>query len=348
MIKVLIVDDSPVVGRQMKHILELEGNMCVVGMVVNGEEAVAFAQKRRPDVIAIDSGIQRMGVYEATRRIMETCPVPVVIMVEGYQCGDVEKSFNALDAGAVAVVEKPFDAMGNSNDAEAVENFIAMVRLMSEIKVVRRWNGKRRVRESPVPLPEAERKVTVVAIGASTGGPPALQSIFSCLKKDFPVPLLVVQHITKNFLEGMIEWLGKTTVLPIQIATHGGYLLPGHIYFAPDNFHLGVGSDGRMALSNDAPENYVRPSVSYLFRSVNQVYGKGAIGVLLTGMGRDGAYEMGMMKRNGAVTITQDKESCVIYGMPCEAVKLGAATHVLPLEKIPVMLEELVKEKETE
>ncbi|MBI5308978.1 MAG: chemotaxis protein CheB, partial [Planctomycetes bacterium] len=150
------------------------------------------------------------------------------------------------------------------------------------------------------------------------------------------------------FLEGMIEWLGKTTVLPIQIATHGGYLLPGHIYFAPDNFHLGVRSDGRMELSNDALENYVRPSVSYLFRSISHVYGKGAIGVLLTGMGRDGAYEMGQMKRNGAVTITQDKESCVVYGMPYEAVKLGAATHALPLEKIPVMLEELVKEKERE
>lgn len=348
MIKVLIVDNSPVIGRQIKQILEQTGNMCVTGMVVNGEEAVAFAKKRRPDVIAIDSGIQRIGVYEATRMIMETCPVPVIVVVEGYQRGDIEKSFHAMDAGAVAVVEKPFDAAGNAIDAETVKNFIETIRLMSEIKVVRRWSSERWARGSPVSLPEAERKTKIVAIGASTGGPPALQSIFSCLKKDFPVPLLVVQHITKNFLEGMVEWLGKTTVLPIQIATHGGYLLPGHIYFAPDNFHMGVGSGGRVELSNNEPENYVRPSVSHLFRSVNQVYGKGAIGVLLTGMGRDGAYEMGLMKKIGAVTITQDKESCVVYGMPYEAVKLDAATHVLPLKAIPVMLEELVKEMDIE
>jgi len=322
--------------------------MCVIGMVVNGEEAVAFAQKRRPDVIAIDSGIQQIGVYEATRMIMETSPVPVVIVVAGYKRGDVEKSFHALDVGAVSVVEKPFDATGNTIDAETVENFVETIRLMSEIKVVRRWSRERRTKGSPVSLPEAGRKVKVVAIGASTGGPPALQSIFSCLKKDFPVPLLVVQHITKNFLEGMVEWLGKTTVLPIQIATHGEPLLPGHIYFAPDNFHMGVGSGGRVELSNGAPENYVRPSVSYLFRSVNQVYGKGAIGVLLTGMGRDGAYEMGLMKKNGAATVTQDKESCVVYGMPYEAIKLDAATHVLPLKTIPVILEELVKEKDPE
>ncbi len=322
--------------------------MSVIGMVENGEEAVVFAEKRRPNVVAIDSGVQRIGVFEATRRIMETCPAPVVVVVEGYQRGDIEKSFHAMDAGAVAVVEKPFDATGNVIDAETVENFTETIRLMSEIKVVRRWSSDKRTRSAPVSPQETERKTKIVAIGASTGGPPALQSIFSCLKKDFPVPLLVVQHITKNFLEGMVEWLGKTTALPIQIATHGRYLLPGHIYFAPDNFHMGVESGGRVELSNDTPENYVRPSVSHLFRSVNQVYGRGAIGVLLTGMGRDGAYEMGLMKKNGAVTITQDKESCVVYGMPYEAVRLNAATHVLPLKAIAVMLEELVKETDTE
>lgn len=322
--------------------------MSVIGMVENGEEAVEFAKKQRPHVIAIDSNVQRIGVYEATRRIMETCPVPVVVVVEGYQRGDIEKSFHAMDAGAVAVVEKPFDAMGNAIDAETVGNFTETIRLMSEIKVVRRWNSEKKTRSSPASSRGAERKTKIIAIGTSTGGPPALQSIFSCIKKDFPVPIVVVQHITKNFLEGMVEWLGKTTVLPIQIATHGAYLLPGHIYFAPDNCHLGVKSGDRVELSDNEPENYVRPSVSHLFRSVNQVYGRGAIGVLLTGMGRDGAYEMGQMKKNSAVTIAQDKESCVVYGMPYEAVKLNAATYVLPLKAIPVMLEELVKETDTE
>ena len=238
MIKVLIVDNSPVICRQIKQILEQTGNMCVTGMVVNGEEAVAFAKKRRPDV-AIDSGIQRIGVYEATRMIMETCPVPVIVVVEGYQRGDIEKSFHAMDAGAVAVVEKPFDAAGNAIDAETVKNFIETIRLMSEIKVVRRWSSERRTRSSPVSLAGSGTKDKDSRYRGVHRRPPALQSIFSCLKKDFPVPLLVVQHITKNFLEGMVEWLGKTTVLPIQITTHGGYLLPGHIYFAPDNFHMG-------------------------------------------------------------------------------------------------------------
>ena len=178
----------PVICRQIKQILEQTGNMCVTGMVVNGEEAVAFAKKRRPDVIAIDSGIQRIGVYEATRMIMETCPVPVVVVVEGYQRGDIEKSFHAMDAGAVAVVEKPFDAAGNAIDAETVKNFIETIRLMSEIKVVRRWSSERRTRSSPVSLPEAERKTKIVAIGASTGGPPLYSQYFHALRRTFLFP----------------------------------------------------------------------------------------------------------------------------------------------------------------
>lgn len=351
-IKVLIVDDSAVVRQHLKHIFEADGDILVVGMAVNGEEAVRFVQGQRPDVITMDVIMPKMNGHEATRRIMETHPVPIVIVTASFNRGDVEKSFLAMEAGAVAIVEKPF-GMDSPDYDIAKRELVQTVKLMSEVRVVKRWN---KVRLSgtvgtKISKGEAERisnRVKIVAIGASTGGPPVLQTIISCLPRGFPVPLMIVQHIAKGFLEGMTEWLRHTTTLPIHIAAHGEHLLPGHVYFAPDDFHMGVGSGSRIGLSKAAPENNIRPSVSYLFRSVMQAFEGSVIGVLLTGMGKDGAEELGLMKEKGAATIVQDQESSVVYGMPGEAIKLGAAMYVLPPEKIPIALENLVNRKEGE
>ena len=167
-----------------------------------------------------------------------------------------------------------------------------------------------------------------------------LQTILSGLPQKFPVPILVVQHIAKGFLEGMVAWLGQTTPLQIHIAANGDRPLPGHVYFAPDNFHMEIRGN-RIVLNKDKPEYGIRPSVSHLFRSAATVFGENPIGVLLTGMGKDGAEELKMMKEKGAITIVQDEESSVVYGMPGEALKLDAAIYVLPPHKMAPALKSL-------
>ncbi|MDP2037247.1 MAG: CheB methylesterase domain-containing protein, partial [Ignavibacteria bacterium] len=170
-----------------------------------------------------------------------------------------------------------------------------------------------------------------------------LQKILNRLPKNLPVPLLVVQHISHGFTEGFVEWLKNTTKFPLHIASHGEYLLPGHGYVAPDDFHMGVAAGSRIVLSNHGLENGLCPSVSYLFRTAAQTFGHRAVGILLTGMGRDGADELKLMKEKGAVTFAQDKESSVVHGMPGEAIKLDAATYILSPEDITTALTALIK-----
>jgi len=182
----------------------------------------------------------------------------------------------------------------------------------------------------------------IVAIGASTGGPPVLETILSRLPNDFSVPVLIVQHIAAGFTQGFVEWLAQSSSLPVQVPRPGETVFSGRVYVAPDGFQMAIGADGRVSLNTDLPENGLRPSVSYLFRSVAKTYGKSAIGVLLTGMGKDGASEMKTMKEQGAVTIAQDQESSVVHGMPGEAIRLGGATYILSPEKIGAALTSLV------
>jgi two-component system chemotaxis response regulator CheB len=170
-----------------------------------------------------------------------------------------------------------------------------------------------------------------------------LQSILSELRKDLPVPIAIVQHIAKGFLEGMVDWLGKSTAFPTHIAGHSETLLPGHAYFAPDGKHMEITRDGRAFLNTEPPDSGLRPSATHLFRSVSRSYGRHAIGVILTGMGADGAAELKCMRDEGAVTIAQDQASSLVHGMPGEAIKLSAAQYILPPKEIVATLERLVK-----
>jgi two-component system chemotaxis response regulator CheB len=208
---------------------------------------------------------------------------------------------------------------------------------MSEVKVVRRWPRPRLMRARAHDIPTSTSRqagIRFIGIGASTGGPPVLQTILSGLPKEFPAPLLIVQHIAWGFLPGMVEWLNQTTGLHVHIAAHGADPLPGHAYIAPDDFHLRISARGRIVLAREPPESGLRPAVSYLFRSLAQICGSNAIGVLLTGMGKDGAAELKRMRDCGAVTIAQDRDSSIVHGMPGEAIELGAATHILSADAI--------------
>jgi two-component system chemotaxis response regulator CheB len=180
----------------------------------------------------------------------------------------------------------------------------------------------------------AGQGIRLIGIGASTGGPPVLRTILSGLPKDFSVPIFIVQHMARGFLPGMVDWLSQTTGLGVHIAAHGDEPLAGHAYVAPDDFHLAADARGHIRLAREAAENGLRPAVSYLFRSLAEGCGPSAVGVLLTGMGKDGAAELKQMRDRGAFTIAQDRDSSVVHGMPGEAIELGAASQVLPPERI--------------
>ena len=205
------------------------------------------------------------------------------------------------------------------------------MKLMSEIKVVKRWPRTSKAlpslhRSGEVIGKEAPAQLQVVAIGASTGGPVVIQTILSGLGENFPLPILIVQHMAAGFVHGFAEWLALSSRLPVHVASRNEHILPGHVYVAPDGFQMLLETGNRIKLSGEPPVNGLRPSVSSLFRSVADVCGKNAAGVLLTGMGTDGAEELLLLKRKGGVTIAQDEASSVIYGMPAEAVGSGAAT----------------------
>ena len=345
-IRVLVVEDSPVVAEFITYLLNADPDIQVVGVVSDGSEALEAAQRTKPHVITMDIHMPHMNGYEATRKIMESCPTPIVIVSGSYKMDEVATNFQALEAGAVAVIARPA-GIGHANHASSAKELVSTVKLMSEIKVVRRWL---RPKQPPAATSTSLLKtammasrlpVQVVAIGASTGGPIVLQTIFSYLPKDMPVPILVVQHMTPGFTQGFVEWLGYSTGFPIHVAVDGEALLPGHAYIAPDDLQMGVSADQRIVLTKGARENGMCPSVSYLFRSVEAAFGSSAVGVLLTGMGVDGVDELKRLRAAGAVTIAQDEESSVVHGMPGQAIKIGAALHILPPEGIAKALKTL-------
>lgn len=348
MINVLVVEDSPVVREFLIYILSSDPEITVVATAGNGEEALNVLRTHRPDVITMDIHMPKLNGLEATRLIMETQPTPIVIVSGSQDPAEVRTTFDAIDAGALAVLSRPA-GIGHPDHEATARKMIEVVKLMSEVKVVRRWARMRGA--SPVPLPVSlpllNRVVQtrIVVMGASTGGPPALEAILSSLPKHFPVPILIVQHMTPGFMEGFVQWLKNSSNLPVHIARQGELPLPGHVYIAPDEYQMKVENRGEIVLTKHEPEHGLRPSVSYLFRSVARVYGHDTVAGLLTGMGRDGADELRLLKEQGAVTFAQDKESSVVHGMAGEAIRLGAATIVLPLEKIAAALTNLVAER---
>ena len=352
MIRVLVVEDSPVVREFLVHILSSDPAIQVVRTASDGGEALRAVEECTPDITTMDIHMPKMNGLEATRRIMETHPIPIVIVSGSSNSREVATTFHAIEAGAVAFVARP-RGIGNPDHEATVKELVQTVKLMAEVKVVRRWARPRKDAAAGVASPsvvvspeQVPAEIQLVAIGASTGGPLVLQTILSGLPSDYSVPVLIVQHMAAGFVEGFVDWLAQTSALPIHVAKPGERILPGHAYVAPDGLQMEVKLGGRLVLTEDKSENGHRPSVGYLFRSVSRIYGRKAVGVLLTGMGKDGAEGLRQMREMGAVTIAQDKESSVVHGMPGEAIRLGAATYVLPPNRIALALARLVNQKE--
>jgi two-component system, chemotaxis family, protein-glutamate methylesterase/glutaminase len=344
MIKVLIVDDSAVAREMIDHVLSADPEVEVIGSARNGEEALAALEYQRPDVITMDVHMPGMDGFETTRQIMSERPVPVVIVTAVLDPKADSAVFRTLEAGAVAILLKP-PGIDHPDHAAAAAELLQTVRLMSEVKAVRRSSRISRVRQQEAARVETPARIKVVAIGASTGGPVVVQRILAALPEGFPVPLLIVQHMAEGFIDGFAEWLSGSSAVRVKVGDHGETMLPGTAYVAPGGLQMGVDDGGRILLSPGAPGQYLCPSVNHMFKSVALRYGNQAVGVLLSGMGADGAAGLKEMQERGALTIAQDEESCVIFGMPAEAVKLKAAQHVLPPESIVAMLRTVVKKE---
>jgi two-component system chemotaxis response regulator CheB len=363
LIRVLIAEDSATLRDLMVNIVSAEPDMTVIATAVDGVQAVAAVRHLKPDVVTMDIHMPRMDGFEATRRIMEAHPVPIVI-VSGAVIDQMSATFRAVEAGALAFVPRPA-VVGGSNGQVAGEELLRTVRLMAEIKVVRRWkksggDGRTMSRGGlarPLGAPArpsgatgkgvapiaAPGRLKLIVIGASTGGPMALRAILSGLNRDFPVPVLVVQHISPGFLQSFAEWLDEATGMTVRIAADGEYPAPGHVYLAPDGAHMGVAASGAIFLDPAPTETGLQPSVSYLFRSAADSAGAETVGILLSGMGADGAAELKRLRDVGAVTIAQSMESSIIHGMPGVAIGLGGATHILDPGEIAPLLLQLVE-----
>lgn len=338
MIRVLVVDDSAVVRELLTNGLN-STELSVVGTAADGNEALAAVERLRPDVITMDIHMPNVDGVEATRRIMNTRPTPIVIVSGSTDPGEAAATFIALQAGAVAVLSRP-PGPGHSLHEGSMRELAQTVRLMAEIKVIRRWSRPLLPPRAPVigPIP-----AKVIAIGASTGGPPVLQKILEQLPRDLAAPVLVVQHMAAGFLGGFVEWLAQTSALPVELARHGMPALAGRVYVAPDDHHMSFTADGVTLLTQAVAEHGLRPAVSHLFRAIAECCGDRAVAGLLSGMGRDGAAELRQLRDRGALTFVQDKASAIVYGMPGEAVRLGAAALVLAPEQIAGTLAKLVR-----
>lgn len=341
-IRVLIVEDSLTVRRRLADVLAADPNIQVVGEADDGKQGIERCIALRPDVVTMDMMMPVMTGLGATEYIMAHCPTPILIVSSSTNRGELFKTYEALAAGAVDVLEKP---RGDEPPGDWEARFVAAIRMVARIRVVTHvraslaeiGHGRPELRTANAPMPSvlAGARYELVVIGASTGGPGAILDVLRSLRPPLPVPLLFVLHIDEPFAEAFAEWLDGQTDIRVAYARDGDRLSDrvGAVTMAPPDRHLIV-KDGRLRLTQDPPRHSCRPSVDVLFESVARELGPVTIGCLLTGMGRDGASGLLDLRNRGGLTIAQDEASSVVYGMPREAVRLKGAERELPLNAI--------------
>jgi two-component system chemotaxis response regulator CheB len=337
MFRVIVATSRLDIQESIAKAIKSDKQVEIVGVAISGAEAVAMTKKLRPDLVVMGTHLQSLDGVEATREIMVEAPTPIVLVFQSPNPRAVELSVRALEAGALAVIPAPIQSLKNGASAEeaATRKFLATLKAMSQVRVVRRWRDKPNPRVR-LDRPHAERRAPlgIIGIAASTGGPAAMKSILADLPRDFPVPILVVQHITTGFIGGVASWLDATIPLRVKVAENGEPLKPHFVYLAPDERHLGVANRSRISVSDEPPINGFRPSGTYLFESIARVFGADALAVILTGMGNDGADGLSALYNAGGKVVAQDEKSSVVFGMPKAAVDAGIAHRVLPLEEI--------------
>jgi two-component system, chemotaxis family, protein-glutamate methylesterase/glutaminase len=340
LIRLLLAEDSATTREYLAALLGDDPAIEVAGTARDGAEAVEQAERLRPGLILMDINMPRLSGLEAARQIMERAPAPIVLISASADQIQVAKTFAALDAGALAVLEKPF-GLGHPRQAETTRQLLETVKLMAEVKVVRRW--PRRESRLPPGRPDVapgwrDREIRLVAMGASTGGPPVVAQILKALPRDLGAPVLLVQHIAPGFVAGLAGWLAQVTRLPVKLAEPDERARPGTVYVARDGAQLGITAQGSIVLTGAAGQEGFCPSVSHLFEAAAAGFGRAALGVLLTGMGRDGAAGLRRLRDAGGLTVTQDEATSVVFGMPRAAIQLEAAALVLAPERIAQLI----------
>ncbi len=335
-IRVLVVEDAPAQRALLVGLLSAANEFVVVGTSSTGAEAVVAAERLRPDIIAMDIVLPGLDGFEATRQIMQQSPTRVVLVSSDSQAP--QRSSEAVAVGALTVVRKPGSIDLSAHSAER-SAFLTTLRLMAGVPVVTR-RATRTL--GPVVRGVSSGRPQIVGIAASTGGPLAVQTVLRGLGVDFPLPILVVQHISRGYTSALASWLGNTVPLPVHIATPNSPLQGGHVYLAPDEEHLLVQARGTATLRPMAPGDSFCPSADVLFSSLASVYKSAALGLVLTGMGDDGARGLQALTAVGSPTLAQDEASCVVYGMPRAAVTAGAITKVAPLNELGALIRSFV------
>lgn len=334
-IRVVMADDSQLAREVLRDILTRDGDIEIVGEATNGQEAVEMAHRLAPKLITMDLNMPVMDGLTAIEEIMHTKGTPILVISDR---SDAKTAYRALEAGALEVLPKP------TLDDEDTERLLARVRLLSGVAVITRL--RRRAPSAPSPLPslplnkasQAKAFKRIVVIACSTGGPQALARLLSQLPANFPAPVVIAQHISHGFIEGMATWLGTLCTLPVSVANDGERIQPGHIYLSPSENDLCVTPQHRFQCVPSPHKAIYHPSCDTLLHSAARVYGAETIGIILTGMGQDGVSGMRAIQLAGGTTLAQDEASSVIFGMNQEAIKAGAVQHIVSLEALPARL----------
>jgi two-component system chemotaxis response regulator CheB len=338
-IRVLIVEDSKVIREFLEHIIRQDPRLEIAGAVGSAEVALSILDRVSPDVISMDIRLPGMNGFEATQRIMSERPTPIVVVSASVDCEDLQITMNALQAGALAVLEKPVGT-SSPDHAKLACCLCTQLAIMSQVRVVRRRGTTartQRLQARPSGQPGTYR---VLGIVCSTGGPNALVQLLGGLGRDFPLPILLVQHITDSFLEGFASWLSSICPFSLVIVRDRAILAPGTIFLAAPGHHLRT-EHGYLQVDRGDPIGSQRPSGNALFASMANNFGGRAMGVILTGMGDDGAEGLLQIRQKGGHTIAEDESTAVVYGMPAEAVRRGAVCESLPIPEIAPRILEL-------
>ncbi|ALN17844.1 chemotaxis response regulator protein-glutamate methylesterase [Ectopseudomonas mendocina] len=328
--RIAIANDMPLAVEALRRALAAEPEYQLIWVASNGEEAVSRCREDRPELLLMDMLMPGMDGVEATRRIMNDTPCAILIVTSDVE-RNMSRVFDAMGAGALDVVAAPSLGPQQVLDAAAVRRKIHNIAWMIGHKT------SRSVKPTPVRSADNRGK-RLVAIGASAGGPASLVELLRQIPADFPASIVLVQHVDEVFAAGMAQWLGSESNIPVRLAREGEVLQPASVLLAGTNNHLYLAPEGRLVYRREPVDQVYRPSIDVFFESVATHWRGEAIGVLLTGMGRDGARGLKLMRERGFHTIAQDQASSAVYGMPKAAVALDAATEVLPLDRIPTRL----------